>query len=114
MSELQDNKMARYLVAKINHKAVAYGGMWFVLDECHITNIAVHPDYRGRKIGERIVQALIELAQKENMNKMTLEVRVSNEPARNLYKKQGFTDCGIRKGYYSDTGEDGVIMWKEL
>ncbi len=112
--ELEKNKLARYVVARIDGKVAAYGGMWMVLDEGHITNIAVHPEYRGQKIGEKIVLSLIEAARESNVNKMTLEVRTSNVPARNLYKKLGFIDFGVRKGYYSDTGEDAVIMWKDI
>lgn len=113
-SELSKNNLARYIVAKVDGKVAAYGGMWLVLDEGHITNIAVHPDYRGQKIGERLVQAMLQMAKDNKAFHITLEVRASNEAARNLYKKLGFVDSGIRKGYYSDTGEDAVIMWKEL
>ncbi len=113
-SELSKNNLARYIVAKVDGRVAAYGGMWVVLDEGHITNIAVHPDYRGRKIGEKLVEALLMEAKDNNAGSITLEVRVSNDAARNLYKKLGFEDSGIRKGYYSDTGEDAVIMWKRL
>ena len=88
--------------------------MWLVLDEGHITNIAVHPDYRGRGIGEKLVLAMLELARNSGIAGVTLEVRVSNNAAKKLYNKLGFVDSGIRKGYYSDTGEDAVIMWKKL
>jgi ribosomal-protein-alanine N-acetyltransferase len=88
--------------------------MWIVLDEGHITNIAVHPDFRGMKIGEKLVLAMLQTAKENNAMHVTLEVRTSNEVARNLYRKLGFKDSGIRKGYYADTGEDAVIMWKEL
>jgi tRNA threonylcarbamoyladenosine biosynthesis protein TsaB len=114
IEEIEKNKLAKYVVAKDNEMIVAYGGIWFVLDEGHITNIAVHPQYRGQKIGEKIVQSLIKVSRENNINKMTLEVRAANVPARNLYKKLGFDDFGIRKGYYSDTGEDAVIMWKNI
>jgi ribosomal-protein-alanine N-acetyltransferase len=113
-SEITKNNLAKYLVAKVDGRVAAYGGMWVVLDEGHITNIAVHPDYRGQKIGERLVQTLIGTAKENNVANITLEVRASNEVARNLYRKLGFEDSGLRKGYYSDTGEDAVIMWKEL
>jgi ribosomal-protein-alanine N-acetyltransferase len=113
-SEVTKNNLAKYLVAKVDGKVAAYGGMWIVLDEGHITNIAVHPDYRGQKIGEKLVQAMIETAKNNNVANITLEVRASNEVARNLYRKLGFEDSGLRKGYYSDTGEDAVIMWKKL
>ncbi len=113
-AEITKNNLARYIAAKVDGKVAAYGGMWIVLDEGHITNIAVHPDYRGQKIGEKLVQALIRTAKENKVSSITLEVRASNEVARNLYKKLGFEDSGLRKGYYSDTGEDAVIMWKKL
>ena len=113
-SELSQNNLARYIVAKVNGKVVAYGGMWIILDEGHITNIAVHPDYRGQKIGEKLVEALLREAKESNAERITLEVRASNDAARKLYQKQGFTDGGIRKGYYGDNREDAIIMWKKL
>ncbi|MGE5630031.1 MAG: tRNA (adenosine(37)-N6)-threonylcarbamoyltransferase complex dimerization subunit type 1 TsaB [Caulobacteraceae bacterium] len=113
-SELEKNNLAKYVVAKVDGHVAAYGGVWIVLDEGHVTNIAVHPSYRGQKIGERIVQALIHTAIENNARRITLEVRESNDAARNLYKKLGFVDSGRRKGYYADNGEDAIIMWKEL
>jgi len=113
-SELLQNNLARYIVAKVDGRVAAYGGMWIVIDEAHITNIAVHPDYRGQKIGEKLVRAMLQTAKENKADRITLEVRASNDAARKLYKKLGFMDSGIRKGYYADTGEDAVIMWKEL
>jgi [ribosomal protein S18]-alanine N-acetyltransferase len=113
LDEMQINQKARYIVAELGDTVVGYGGMWFIVDEAHITNIAVHPDYRGQKIGEKIVEAMMAAAQRESIISLTLEVRVTNIPAINLYKKLGFEDIGIRKGYYSDTGEDALIMWKK-
>lgn len=113
-SELSQNNLARYIVAKVNGKVAAYGGMWIILDEAHITNIAVHPDYRGQKIGEKLVRAMLQTAADNKADRITLEVRASNDAARKLYKKLDFKDSGIRKGYYADSGEDAIIMWKEL
>lgn len=113
-SEIYNNNMAKYLVAKIDGKVVGYGGMWIILDEGHITNIAVHPDHRGKKIGDALVKALINLAGENDVKRMTLEVRPSNWTAINLYKKYGFKEAGVRKGYYQDTGEDAIIMWLEV
>ena len=93
---------------------VAFGGLWKVLDEAHITNIAVHPEYRGKKLGNMIVEALIEKAREIDIAEMTLEVRASNETAKNLYAKYGFKIAGIRKEYYQDNKEDAIIMWKSM
>lgn len=113
-TEIYRNSAAKYLVAKLDGKVVGYAGMWIILDEGHITNIAIHPEHRGKKIGDALVKALIELAKENGVSRMTLEVRTSNWPAINLYKKHGFCECGVRKGYYQDSGEDALIMWLEL
>lgn len=113
-SEIYNNNMAKYLVAKSGGEVVGYGGMWLVLDEGHITNIAVHPEHRGKGIGDALVLAIIKTAKENGIKRMTLEVRPSNWTALNLYKKYGFQEAGVRKGYYEDTGEDAVIMWLEL
>lgn len=108
------NNLARYIVAEIDGKVVGYVGVWFVLDEGHITNVAVHSDYRGKKIGDKLIKDLVELCKENNMSAITLEVRVSNIVAQNLYKKYGFKIGGIRKEYYSDNKEDAMIMWSQL
>lgn len=113
-NELRKNRFAHYLVAKAGDKVIAYGGMWFILDEAHITNIAVHPDYRGRGIGTLLLEEMIKYGTSRGMDGFTLEVRKSNSSAIKLYKKAGFLECGTRKGYYSDTGEDALIMWLRL
>lgn len=112
MMELTNNKCSLYRVLIDNNKVVAYGGMWILLDEGHITNIAVHPEYRGNGFGDKIVEDLILSAKEKGVTSMTLEVRVSNVSAKSLYKKHGFEEVAIRKGYYQDTNEDGIIMWK--
>lgn len=108
------NDVARYLVAKIDEKIVGYVGIWFVMDEGQITNVAVHSDYRGKKIGDELVKELVNLCKNNNIASMTLEVRVSNIVAQNLYKKYGFKLAGIRKEYYSDNKEDAMIMWNDV
>lgn len=108
------NKLAKYLVAQIEDKVVGYVGAWFVIDEAHITNVAVSPEYRGQKIGDKIVKSLIDECRENKIKAMTLEVRVSNIVAQNLYKKYGFKLAGVRKEYYSDNKEDALIMWKHL
>jgi ribosomal-protein-alanine N-acetyltransferase len=97
------------MVLREDGVAMAYAGVWFVLDEGHITNIAVHPDRRGIGYGEKVTRAMIQLAADSGMNWMTLEVRRSNIPAINLYHKLGFIDVGYRKRYYEHT-EDALIM----
>lgn len=110
LTEVTENICARYLVLSVDKVPRAYAGMWFVLDEAHVTNIAVHPDFRGAGLGEKITRALIQLAADSGMTWMTLECRRSNIAAQNLYRKLGFTDVGFRKRYYADTGEDALVM----
>lgn len=111
-NEIENNKFAKYIVAKKDDIVIGYAGMWLILDESHITNIAVHPEYRGIGAGNCLLEALIEICRIESVNHMTLEVRKSNVVAQNLYKKYGFAQEGLRKGYYGDNKEDALIMWK--
>ena len=110
--EIKDNKFAIYISALVNNKVVGYAGMWQIFDEGHITNIAVHPEFRENGIGSRLLKKLIEISREKGIKKITLEVRKSNTAAKNLYYKYGFKEEGIRKSYYSDNGEDAIIMWK--
>lgn len=110
--EVELNKFARYVVAKKDGIIIGYAGMWLILDEGHITNIAVHPEYRGIGSGNLLLEALIEICRIESITSLTLEVRKSNLIAQSLYKKYGFLEQGIRKEYYGDNKEDAVIMWK--
>lgn len=110
--EIEDNNLALYIVAEINGSVVGYAGIWWIVDEGHITNVAVSPEYRGKHIGEAIIATMLEVAREEGINKFTLEVRVSNEPAKNLYSKFGFEGVGVRPKYYKDN-EDALIMWLE-
>ena len=100
-----------YLVAKSNDKVIGYGGMWYILDEAHINNIAIHPDFRRMGIGGGLVKELIKNASHSGMKAMTLEVRKSNVAAIEMYTLAGFEGVGYRKGYYEDS-EDALIMWK--
>jgi ribosomal-protein-alanine N-acetyltransferase len=109
--ELLCNKFAHYLVVRHQGRAIAYGGMWFILDEAHITNIAVHPQYRRRGVGTLLLGKMISYAQKRSIQNITLEVRAGNRGAIGLYSRMGFIEVGIRRGYYSDNGEDALIMW---
>jgi ribosomal-protein-alanine N-acetyltransferase len=92
---------------------VAYGGLWLMVDEAHITTIASRPDVRGQNIGELMLTALIDIAIGLAARWVTLEVRVSNGLARTLYKKYSFRSTGIRPRYYSDNQEDALVMWSE-
>jgi [ribosomal protein S18]-alanine N-acetyltransferase len=95
------------------HPIVGYGGLWLSVDEGHITTIAVAPEYRGRGIGELILNGLIDQGMALNADMLTLEVRVSNVVAQQLYLKYGFKAAGTRPRYYTDNGEDALIMWTE-
>ena len=114
VTEITKNKLAIYCVVEVDGEVAAYGGMWLVVDEAHITNVAVHPRYRGRGVGKKIVEGLVEEGEKMKIYRMTLEVRRSNLVAQGLYKKFGFIPCGVRSGYYHDNGEDAIIMWKDI
>jgi ribosomal-protein-alanine N-acetyltransferase len=111
LHDLNENVCARYLVLTVDGVLAAYAGMWLIIDEAHMTNIAVHPDYRRRGYGEQILRALMALAQENLMGLMTLEVRRSNAAAQALYHKVGMIDVGYRKRYYEDNKEDALIMY---
>ena len=108
------NNLAIYIVVLNDDNVIGYGGMWHVVTEGHITNVAVHTDYRQKGIGNTIIEELINIASEKEMIGLTLEVRKSNTPAINLYKKNGFKLEGIRPEYYEDNKEDALIMWKHL
>ena len=112
-SEPETNRLASYLVARIGDRIVAYGGMWLMVDEAHITTFAVHPAWRRQGIGERLLVAFLDLAADRHAREATLEVRLSNLAARRLYEKYGFRPVGLRPRYYSDDGEDALIMTTE-
>lgn len=111
--EILLNETADYVVALHRGQAIGYGGMWLVLDEAHLTNLAVHPDFRGRGVGRQILQELVRRAALRGAKRMTLEVRRSNLVAQKLYKEMGFVEKGVRKRYYQDNNEDAIIMWLE-
>ncbi len=108
--ELETNRLAHYLVGQLGDDVVAYGGVWLMVDEAHITTFAVHPAYRRRRIGERLLLAMLDLSVDRHAREATLEVRLSNLAARRLYEKYGFRPVGIRPRYYSDNQEDALIM----
>jgi ribosomal-protein-alanine N-acetyltransferase len=117
-AELTTNQLAWYLVAEelLSEGVgliIGYAGLWAIEDEGHITNVAVHPDYRRMHLGHILVDMLIDQTRQEGLKRFTLEVRVSNVAAISLYKQFGFVSAGLRKGYYEDNNEDAMIMWLE-
>jgi ribosomal-protein-alanine N-acetyltransferase len=111
--ELTQNKNARYVVAREGDRIVGYAGLWLMVDEAHITTFAVLPEHRRRRIGERMLQRLFDVADEMGAEWLTLEVRVSNLGAQRLYEKYGFRRAGVRRRYYSDNNEDALIMWTD-
>ena len=112
-SELSQNRLASYLVARVDDEIVGYGGMWLMVDAALSTTFAVHPAWRRQRIGERLLLAFLDLAVARQAREATLEVRLSNIAARRLYEKYGFRPVGLRPRYYSDNGEDALIMTTE-
>lgn len=115
--EILDNPNGYYVVARVHFPegvfVVGFAGMWLVADEAHITTVAVDPDYRGLKIGERLLLDLLIAATQKGAARATLEVRESNLVAQRLYLKYRFGAVGMRRRYYSDSGENAIIMWIE-
>nr|WP_079914609.1 MULTISPECIES: ribosomal protein S18-alanine N-acetyltransferase [unclassified Paenibacillus] len=113
-NELTNNQFARYMVMECDGEIAGYGGMWLIMEEAHVTNVAVRKKYRGQKLGERLMRELQKTASFFGAVRMTLEVRPSNQVAINLYEKLGFYSVGLRRGYYTDNREDAMIMWADL
>ena len=112
--ELTNNEHAVYFSAFCGDELIGYAGMWHIINEGHITNVAVAPAFRGMGAGGALIGALIDKARELEMIGLTLEVRISNYSAQRLYARNGFKPEGFRKNYYADTKEDAVIMWKYL
>jgi [ribosomal protein S18]-alanine N-acetyltransferase len=110
-NELSTNKLAHYFVGRMDGRIVAYGGIWVILEDSHITTVAVDPNLRGKGLGEAMVLKLIDEGIERGAAWMTLEVRESNVSAQQLYRKYGFTTVTTRKGYYSDDNESALVMW---
>ncbi|MDW7650686.1 MAG: ribosomal protein S18-alanine N-acetyltransferase [Bacillota bacterium] len=111
IGEILDNNFASYYVAVEHNEVVGYAGIWTVLDEAHITTLAVAPQHQGKGIGYALLRHIMAEAASRGAVRMTLEVRASNTKAQRLYQKHGFLACGTRPGYYND--EDALIMWLE-
>ena len=110
-TELTDNELAYYLIAEKDGGIIGYAGMWLIVEEAHVTNVAISTPFRGQGIGELLMKSLIEYAASRGARSMTLEVRVTNAVAQGLYEKMGFVKRGVRRQYYSDNREDALIMW---
>lgn len=109
--EMTNNPVARYLVAKgEDGELLGFAGAHLIFEEGHITNVVVHPQKRGRGIGRKLMQALMQYAANLGCQYLTLEVRQSNEPAIKLYQSMGFMKVSVRKKYYQDNGEDALLM----
>ena len=110
-----NNSMGYYFVALPTgtDRLIGYTGFWLIGEEAHITTLAVHPENRRQHIGERLLIHGILHAKKVGANWITLEVRVSNESAQQLYYKYGFKSLGVRRNYYQDNDEDALVLWTE-
>ncbi len=100
-----------FLVAILDGEVVGYGGTWLVIDEAHITTVAVAAEHQRKGIGRRLMVELLQRAKEHGMLCSSLEVRASNEPAIKLYEQLGYTVTTRRKGYYPDNREDALVMW---
>ena len=113
MEEIRSPRSCFYTVFD-DTTLVGYGGFWQVIDEAHITSVTVAQEHRGKGYGRDQIVHLLDEARKRGIVRATLEVRESNLPAKNMYTSIGFTQVGIRKGYYSKTGEDAMVMALDL
>lgn len=114
MNEIEENPYGLYYVIEVDERVIGYCGLWMIIDEAHVTNIAIHPDYRGNKYGEQLFRHTCKQAIDQGAIQLSLEVRVSNTAAQHMYRKFGLVPGGIRKRYYSDNGEDALVMWVGL
>ena len=105
------NENTLYLLVLDGETIIGYAGAWLLAGEAQVTNVAVEPDHRGRGVGTALMEELIRRVKERGIGAMTLEVRPSNKAALALYGKFGMKEAGRRKGYYSDNGEDAIIMW---
>ncbi len=108
------NSHSHFFVVMLEDVLVGYGGFWLVVDEAHITSVTIRDLHRGRGFGHRLVEFLLREAVDVGARIATLEVRVSNVAARNLYLQYGFRPVGLRKNYYPKSNEDAIVMLKEL
>lgn len=112
--EITYNEYAHYFVVELDKEVIGYAGLWLVIDDTQITNIAIIPNYRGYKFGEKLFQYAFQYAVQMGTKRLSLEVRASNIPAQRMYRKFGLVPGGIRKKYYEDNQEDAIVMWVNL
>ncbi|HOC07206.1 MAG TPA: ribosomal protein S18-alanine N-acetyltransferase [Bacillota bacterium] len=110
--EITENPYANYIVAMVGEEVVGYAGRWLILDESHITNIAVSPGWRRQGVARKLMEHMLRASLMDGANRMTLEVRRSNTGAQKLYEGFDFSAAGYRRGYYTDNNEDALIMWQ--
>jgi ribosomal-protein-alanine N-acetyltransferase len=108
--ELRGNRLARYLVARAGESVVGFAGTWLMVDDSHITTFGVHPDWRRQGIGRQLLLGIADLSVAIGARRLTLEVRASNQAAQALYRTFGFEVVGRRPRYYTDDGEDALVM----
>jgi ribosomal-protein-alanine N-acetyltransferase len=113
VSELGMRSSRSYYVAKVGPTVVGYSGLMLVVEDAHVTTIAVDPAWQRHQVGTRLLLNIARDARERGAKHLTLEVRVSNEPAQNMYRNFGFRPAGIRKGYYAETNEDALVMWAD-
>jgi len=112
LGELAHRGVGRsYVVARAGHRVVGYGGLMLVGEDAHVTTLAVDPPLHGARLGTRILLVLARMAREQGVVGLTLEVRMSNEPGKALYRRFGFAPAGIRKNYYAEVHEDALVMW---
>ncbi len=113
-NELTNNAHAFYAIISYEGEIIGFAGMWVVYDDAQITNIAIDPSFRGKKLGEQLFRYMLQTAYRLNVTRLSLEVRVSNVIAQKMYRKFGLVPGGVRKGYYTDNNEDAIVMWVNI
>ena len=111
--QLENTKIATYIVAELEGRVVGYIGFWAFSNECQINNVAVSPALQGQHIGTLLLETAIDATRAVGIRYWTLEVRAGNEPAKALYRKHGYEETGLRRNYYTAPREDALLMTKE-
>ena len=113
LTELNNKISSYYCLINEENKCIGYIGFWKIIEEAHITNLSVHPNFQNKKLAQKLLLCMLDECYREKIKFITLEVRVSNEKAIALYEKFGFKSLGLRRKYYQDNNEDALIMWSE-